>query len=238
MKNNDFLKNLHIGKIIKEIAIQKGVSSKKIAELILRYQQNANRIYQLDDMDIEDVVLISYLLEYNILDFVVQKYLSHLPFPNYYIGAVSRLMKLDMENKQVVIYDPFKNYDFLKSVHIGQQIKEVAEKNNWNEQDLAKQLQCAQSMVSYLYQSKSLKIKTLIRISDVLQYHFIAKIYLSQMVIVSSLHITDGCIIMLNPLQVHLKNLNGETLTIIFQQNDVKKQKGFRTKIDIKSYKN
>ena len=224
MKHNDFLKDFHIGQIIKEIAIQKNVSSKKLAAVIRKYQQNANKIFRVDDMDVEDVVRISYLLEYNILAFLAQKYLSHIPFSNYIVNAERRLMKFDLENRQVIIYDPFNNCDFLKEIHIGEQIRRVAEKNGRSEKNVAKQLHCVQSMVSYLYQSKSLKVKTLIRISDALQHHFIAEVYLSQMVIISSLNMEEDCIITLNPLQVCVKNPNNETFSMIFQQNDTKKQ--------------
>jgi transcriptional regulator with XRE-family HTH domain len=218
-----YLKDLHIGKIIKEIAHQKGVSSKEIAAIILRYQKNANRIYQLEDMDVEDVINISYLLKYNILNDIVKKYLPNLSFPELVIGTEPRLIKFDIQNKRVIIYDTFANCHFLKKTHIGKNIREVAIENKWNEQDMAKKLQCSQGTISNLYKSKSLKIKTLIQISNILQYHFIAKVYLSQMVIVSSLDIFDGCTITLNPLRISIKNQNAETYSVIFQQNDSKK---------------
>jgi hypothetical protein len=95
----------------------------------------------------------------------------------------------------------------------------VAEKNRWNEQEMAKKLCCTQSMVSYIYQSKCLKVKILIKISNALQYHFIAAVYLSQMTVVFSLNMEDGCVISLNPLQISLKNPNDKTFSVIFQQN-------------------
>ena len=78
MKKDDFLKDLHIGKIIKKIASQKGVPPQDLATVINRYQQNANKIFCINDMDVEDLVNISYLLGYNILEYISRKYLPHL----------------------------------------------------------------------------------------------------------------------------------------------------------------
>jgi len=97
MKKNDSLKDLHIGKIIKEIALQKGISSKKIAAAIHRDQKNADKIFRVNDMDIDDIVCISYLLEYNILELIAKKYLSHLSFSCNFDGAKLCLLKIDMK---------------------------------------------------------------------------------------------------------------------------------------------
>jgi len=184
MKKEDSLKDLHIGKIIKDIAHQRQISAKIIAENINLYQKNnANKIYLLDDMDCKDVVIVSYVLKYNILDYIVQKYLPFLSFPECSVSVESRRITIDTKNKRVIIYAPFNNCDFLKKTHIGQNIRKFAEEKGWKQQDMAKHLNCSQSTVSDLYGSKSLKVKTLIHISKSLQYHFIAEIYLSKMFI-------------------------------------------------------
>ena len=78
MRIKDFLQDLHIGKMIKGVALQKKVASNKIAYAINRYQNNADKIYNLDDMDADDVVRISYVLEHNLLEDISHKYLAHL----------------------------------------------------------------------------------------------------------------------------------------------------------------
>jgi transcriptional regulator with XRE-family HTH domain len=211
MKENDFLKDLQIGEIIKEIAIQKNISSKQIADIIRCYQKNADKIFHLNDMNVEDIVKISYLFEYNILDFVSQKYLSHLPYLDY-INAPSRIMKFNLEKKEVLIYGTLNNSDFLKKTHIGQHIKEMAENNKWNVREMARRLQCSSSLVIYIYKSKSLTLKKLIYISNALQFNFIAKAYLSQMTIILSLKMIEGCTLSLDSLQLHHKNQNDTTI--------------------------
>ena len=105
MINNASLKDLHIGEIIKEIAQQKDVSSKQIAEVICRYQQNANKIFRLEDMDIKDVVRISYLFEYNILAPLIDQYLAHLPVNAAITETESCLFKIDMKNRRIITED-------------------------------------------------------------------------------------------------------------------------------------
>jgi transcriptional regulator with XRE-family HTH domain len=223
MKHNGFLKDLHIGKIIKEIALQKGVSSKKIANVICRYRHNADKIYYLDDMDVEDVVRISYLLEYNILYFVLQKYLPHLPCSDNTANTEYFTMNIDMRNQRVTINEDFNNCDFLKKTHIGQRIKEVAEKRNWNGEELAKRLECARSAVSNLYRCKSLKIKKMVKISVAIRYHLIAEVYLSQMMIASSLNKFENCIIAISQQQIRIVNPVDKNILMVFQRNDDKK---------------
>ena len=56
---NDYLKDLHIGRIIKEIASQKQISTKDLAEAMNRYtSKNAGKIYNLQDMYIDDEQLL------------------------------------------------------------------------------------------------------------------------------------------------------------------------------------
>ena len=151
--------------------------------------------------------------------------MAHLPSPDYIISAESRFMKFDLENRKVMIYDPANNYDFLDDVDMGSLIRKIAKNRGCNEQDMANRLDRYQSNISYLYQRKSLKVKPLIRISNILKHNLIAEAYLSQMTIVSSLNMVDGCIIALHPLpQVFIKNPNDETFSVTFKQNVAEKQ--------------
>ena len=203
MKKEDYIEDLHVGSIIKDIAHQRHVSARTLIDAIRPYQTyNPDKIYHTDDMECADIVTISYLLRHNILDFIAKKYLFHLPFPDCVVNAEARLMKIDMEHQRVMICDPLNNCDFLKKTHIGQNIRKFAERKGWKQQDVAKQLGCSQSTVSDFYGSKSLKVKTLIWVSDALQYHFIAEAYLSQMLIVPFLNMINGYTITFSAEQV------------------------------------
>ena len=232
MNHNASLKDLHIGKIIKEIAQQKGVSSKQIAAVIRRYETNADKIFRLEDMDIEDIVRISYLLEYNLLAPLVKEYLPHFPVNDNIMNAESCLLKIDMRTRRVITDDVLYNCDFLKDIYIGKHIRAIAEEKGYTEEDVAKRLYCVHSTISNLYLYKSLKIKKLVKISNILQYNFIAELYLSKMVILSSWDKFDDCIIVLSPQQVRILNPNSNTLLMIFQRNDAKKQKRNRKETD------
>ena len=208
MKNNGFLKDLHIGKMVCSIAHQKHVSSKKLAETILRYEQNSHKIFQLHDMNVEDIVHISYLLKSNILEEISEKYLPNLPYKKAVWDPKAHIIEYDIESNQFKILNNNKNCDFLKNIQLGEYIKSIAETNGWNEKDLAKKLNCSQSYISYLFHQKSLKIKSLIWISIVLNYNLIAAQYLAHMFnfslsILQYYNITENII----PIQIINNNL-------------------------------
>jgi len=234
MKHDDFLRDLHIGEIIKEIAQQNGVSSKQIAEAICRYQQNADKIFRLEDMDIGDIVRISYLLEYNILIPIAEKYLSNLPVNAHIIDTESYLLKIDMRTQRVITDEVLYNCDFVKDINIGQHIREIATKRGYTAQDMAKHLYCVHSTVCHLYVNKSLKVKKLIQISNILHYNFIAELYLPQMAVFSSLDKYSDYVIALTSQQVRVLNTDN-TILMVFQRNDEKKQKYNRRKTDNKT---
>jgi hypothetical protein len=100
---------------------------------------------------------------------------------------------------------------------------------------MAKRLYCSQGWVSMLYGSKSLKIRILIHISNALQYHLIAELYLSQMIIMPTPDTFNGCIITLNPEQIQILNPKDNTILMTFQRNDDKKQALYRKKTNKKS---
>jgi len=102
-------------------------------------------------------------------------------------------------------------------------INHTAEQKGWSEKDIANKLQKSQSTISDLYRSKSTKIKSLIIISDIFNYHFIAEVYLSQMMIIFSTAKFDDCIISINPQRIHIFNPNDESFLMVFQRNDEKK---------------
>ena len=210
MKNNGFLKDLHIGKMVYEIASQKRVSSKKIAEILLRYEQNSHKIFQLHDMDVEDIVRISYLLQSNILEEISEKYLPNLPYKKAIWDQNTHIIEYDIEANQFKVLNNNKNYDFLKNIQIGQHIKSVAETNGWNEKNLAKKLNCSQSYISYIFHQKSLKIKNLIWISIVLKHNLIAATYLARMfnLSLSILQILQYYTITENTIQIQIINCN------------------------------
>jgi len=126
-----------------------------------------------------------------------------------------RIIINNRQSKQVSIPNTHK---LLEKIHIGQYIREVAKKREWNEQDFAKQLYCSQSTVNDIYRRKSLKVKKLIQISNVLQYNFIANIYLALTDIVAFTNTLENCMITLTPQQIRITNLNDKTTSISFQR--------------------
>ena len=221
MRHHESKYDFHIGNIIKEIAAQRDITSNRLAEAIDRYDANESKIFKLEDMFVDDVIRISYLLKYNILERLCKKYLSHLP-PISKKNGEQYTVTLDMRTKRYTSYGNYGNCDFLKDIHIGRFIKGLAKENKWNEQDVATRLDYTQSMVSDLYRRESIKVKQLFHISDALSHHLVDELYLSRMLIVPSLADYDQCIISINGGNIRIKNPKDENFFIFFRPDDKK----------------
>ena len=139
MRNDDILIGLHIGSMIKKIAIQKQVAAKKIAEAINRYDGNADKIFKLDDMYIEDVIAISHLLKYDFLKIISDKYLPHIQFTGNLLKQGNFLITLEFPSNSFRIRKNSIKQKELE-MHIGSYIKDLAKKKGIREQYIANQI--------------------------------------------------------------------------------------------------
>jgi len=176
MKSSKKLEKLHIGAMIKKVAQKKEISSRDIANTLSTYRQNSDKIFRMDDMNIEDLVRISFLLKHNFLHFIVKEFIPHLNFS----VIVPELKSVAAEGSHIPINN-IHNCDFLNQILIGDEIKRVAAQKNWNGQKVTEVLKYTPAMVCYLYHRKSVKVKKLIEVSDAFQYDFISNVYLSEM---------------------------------------------------------
>ena len=197
MKKNDFLKELHLGRLIKEIADQKHISSSRL-ELAFdprRYERNAEKIFKLEDLDIEDTIRICNILESNLLETISNRYLSHIPFFGSHFKYAYQSITLHFPTNHFTINRNEENNTYLEKIHIGHYIKELSQKKHWSQQYLAMQFGCEQSLINYYFKHKSMKIKPLLRFSNVLNYNLIAEIYLLRKQVVPSLQHLNDCVI-------------------------------------------
>ena len=225
MKNNDLLSGIHrntqidyhIGSLIKEVARQKGVSAKQIADTIRLYQNNAEKIFKRDDMDVADVVKISYLLEHHFLKDFSEKFLSHLPVIKSQLVLEKFTITLNLKTKRYDLHGNTGSYEFLEHVHFGAYIQKLAKQNRWNEQSVADRLNCSQSTVSDLYNRKSVQLKKIVQLSNVFQHHILSALYLSNMMIIPPLKMIDQCKITVIDDNICLSKLTDIKSSIIFR---------------------
>ena len=223
MRHHESKYDFHIGNIIKEIAAQREITSDRLAEAISRYDANESKIFKLEDMLVDDVIRISYVLTYNVLEKLCKKYLSHLPPVNREkLNEEPYAVTFDMRTKRYAIHGNRGNCDFLKDIHIGPFIKRLAKENKWNEQDVATRLDYTQSMVSDLYKRESIRVKQLFHISEALSHHLVNDLYLSRMLIVPSLADYDQYIITIEGRNIRIKSPKDENLFLFFRPDDEK----------------
>jgi len=220
MKKNNFLKHCHIGRTIKSIAKEKQVASRSLANTIIRYQNNADKIYNLEDMDVGDVVKISYALNYNILEMLSDDHLYHLPVIENQSDHASYTITLDIQTESFIIKQSAGNSNFLSDIHIGSYIRRLAREKGWSTKHIAKKLHCAPNTVSDLYNRKSMKVKKLLRISDALGHNLIAEVYLSRMRFAPDLELFDQCKIIINEHKVRIVNPKDQTFSMEFRRQE------------------
>ena len=217
MKNNNFLKDLHIGRIIKDIAIQNHVQAKHLVHAFhpVRYRDNADKIFKLKDMDLEVIIRISYTLEFNLLEMISEKYLPHLPFSGSNLKEVDAYITLCIRTGHFKIQKKEKNGDW-EDIHIGQSIKKIIQQKGWSEGYLAEQLGCDKSLINYYCKRKNMHLKKLIEFSNALKHNLIAEVYLVRMNFFNSLKYLNQCVIKLNTQQNISKNRDEGTFEMTF----------------------
>ena len=100
---------------------------------------HADKIFKLDDMYVEDVILISNLLKFNFLKIISDKYLSNIPFTGINLKKENFSIILDMSSNSFQIRkNHIKQEEY--EIHIGSYIKDVAHKKGIKEQQIAKQI--------------------------------------------------------------------------------------------------
>jgi len=211
--------------MIKEIAFNKRIPAKEIAKTMdARYQRNPAQIYQLRDIDVGDVVRISYLLRYHLLKVISDRYLSEIPLVEIDSEKEVFYFKLDIYMEDLTFYGNIKNCDFLQRIHIGKHIRKFAEKRGWSQKYTAEEkLKCSQSSVSDLYGSERLTVGKLIQVSKLLKHNFIADVYLSRMLIFSSPDTFANCTITVTSQKVRIENPDDKTFLMTFRRQDSEK---------------
>ena len=225
MKNDDYLKDLHsdsvedfhVGRWIEAEARNKNIPPRKVAEVISRYQHNEEKIFQRDDMDVEDVVKISYLLEYHFLEKFSNRFLSHLPRIKSKLALERHTITFNFKTRSYDLHGNTGSWDFLNVIHFGPHIKKLAEQNGWGQKEVADGLKCKQSTVSDLYRKKSIKVKKMVELSNFFQRNLISELYLSQMMLVPPLKLFDQSTIMVAGETICLVKLSDKNFSIQFR---------------------
>jgi hypothetical protein len=127
-------------------------------------------------------------------------------------------MELDEQTGHFKIIGDLRDNDILRKIDFGRHLRAFADRNGWNEQDMATLLHRSQSTVSDLYSRKSLRVKKLILISNKLGHNFIAEFYLSRMFIISSPDKGSHATITKTPQEVRIENPDDNNFVVIFHR--------------------
>ena len=208
MKHTEFLKQIHIGRIIRKEMKQHHVTEAVLAEKINLTKWAIRKIFQQKSIKINRLIEFSYVLGVNFL----HVYLQAMPvFDNSVTYEDEVIIKIIDKQTSISIAKGSKNTDFLKFIHIGKILKAEAIKQNISEENLATILCCSQSAISRIFHNPDIETERLMKLSYALNYDFISNIYLPYMVVnentmTSNDCISDYCIIKINPKTISLIN--------------------------------
>ena len=169
-------------------------------------------------MLIDDIVQLSYLLKFNLLEEISRKILSHIHVSNKRKENNSLVITMNTGTKSLTIQEKAVGCDFLKEINIGTYLKELTKKNGWGNKDIANRLHCGPSLISYYFSQKSLKIKKIIELSLAFEHNIIAEVYLSAMCISPDPEQFNDCIISITEQEVRITNTKYEPSFWIYKR--------------------
>ena len=217
MKKETDLENFHVGRWIQGIASEKQIKSRLLADAILRYPGNADKIFKLKDFYAKDLRKMSEPLDCNLLLLISEKFLSQIPFFGKNLSPENYHVNLNTSTNIFNINDKDESRkDSIKDFKIGKHIKHVLKEKGWTMKQLANRLGCTKVTIDNLLESYDLKTKKLILLSEVLDYNLITEGYLSAMDIKFSFPLFDGSTIKLSAKHAESGKANEGTFEFLF----------------------
>jgi hypothetical protein len=201
MKQPEFLKNIHIGKIIQTEKENQHLTVSMLAEKVHLKKWVVRDTFKHTSIKINKLIKFSYALGVNFL----QIYLQNMPlFGNTEPCEDEVVIKIIDGQLSMIPAKESRTTDFLQSIHIGKLLQAEATKQNLQEEFLSEILCREQSAVSRMYGNSDIDMARLIEMSYVLNYDFIHNIYIPYMAvnekeIIVNDCISDPCTIKFNP---------------------------------------
>ncbi|MDR2233768.1 MAG: hypothetical protein LBE56_11720 [Tannerella sp.] len=185
MKTNDLLNNLHVGKMIKQVAEKKKITPQLIVSVLDgRYIKNADKIFRLPDMYSSDIGRISYVLEHNLLEDISKEYLSFIPFSMPPDRKKLFTITLDAYNHKFTLNTFVGKSSDMDVIDVGVYLKALSKQNGCTSKSIANKMGCSENLIKYYYfTKKEMKIKKLIEMSQLFNRNLIAELFLSKMYI-------------------------------------------------------
>ena len=191
MKSLQFLKDIHIGEIIRAEMEKQSLTKEILADKMHLEEWIVRDTFKQKSVKINKLIEFSYAVGVNLL----QVYLREMP----------SFGKLDYFNDEVIIKRidgqicmiPSKRSrtaDFTQNIHIGKLLKAEVDKQKMTEETLSEMCCYSQSTISRAFGKLDIDTVLLIRASYALNYDFIRNIYLPYMAVDENEMIANDCI--------------------------------------------
>jgi predicted transcriptional regulator len=164
------LNAINIGSVIEH---QFRINSITLAEFADRLNCSRSTVYTIfkrDDIDMESLTKISEILDF---DFIHACYLEN-KCNDPEMSVIDAMIKCIEENHNQA---PDRNEKYTHNVDIGSHIHQQFEINSMSVTEFSDRLNCDRSTVYSIFKCKTISIKQLIRISEILDFDFIHAFY-------------------------------------------------------------
>jgi len=208
MKHPEFLKNIHIGEIIRAEMKRKHLTLQILAEKLHLEKWIIRELLQQKSIKINRLIDISYAMKINFLQIYLQEMLE---FENLKLFEDEVTIKIIDSQASIVLSKRSKTAAFTQSIHIGSILKMETKKQQVSKKILSEILCCSQSAIDRMFLKPDIDTKRLILMSFILKYNFIHNIYMPYMAVNENEMnandcISEFCTIIIKPKTVSIFN--------------------------------
>jgi len=204
MKQPQFLKNIHIGEIIRAAMKKRCLTDIMLAERIGLTKWGVTKMLKQKSLKINKIIELSYIIGVNLL----HTYTKEMPLlKNSEMYEDEIINKVENEQLVVIPSKKVRTSEFLPFIHIGNILKKESKIQKVTETTLSKVICRTQSTTSRIFKYPDIDIERLILISFKLNFDFIRNIYLPYMAVdendtIANDIFSDECIIKINPKKI------------------------------------
>ena len=192
MKHPEFLKNIHIGEIIRTEMEKHHLTKEILAEKLHLEKWVVRDTFKQKSIKINRLIEFSYAIGVNLLYVYLQEMPSFGKLEHFRDEVIIKIIEGQI---YVIPSKRSRTADFTQDIHIGNLVKTEAKKQNMHEEILSKMCCCSQSTISRAFDKPDVDTELLIRASYALNCDFIRNIYLPYVAVNDTKMIANECIV-------------------------------------------
>jgi hypothetical protein len=216
MKEIEFLDTVNIGSDIRTEMERQHLTARMFADKSNTPQWILTEALAQKDIKVNLLIDFSYTLEIDLF----HNYLQYMPlFDNHTVSEDEMFISIQNGQATIIPSKRCRTADFTQLIHIGNLLKDETERQNISRKHLSKILCCEISAIRRMFLNPNIGMERLVKMSYILNYDFIRRVYMPYMAVnksepIANDYISDA-LITINPKTVSIAKEN----EIVFYQN-------------------